>query len=81
MPNRRAYSRDVPLFATAADDGLLRAAILHAGNPPGNIVTISIGYGVFRGPRRSGETFENIDAALYRAKAEGRDRLCEAVLA
>lgn len=158
VPNRRAYSRDFPLFAAAADDGLLRAAAIldidnfkayndhyghaagdvvlrqvgallrtllrndddlvfriggeefllaskprtmsdarllfdgvrqavaaaaipHAGNPPDNVVTISIGYGVFRGPRRAGDIFENIDAALYRAKAEGRDRLCEAVLA
>lgn len=157
VPNRRAYSRDFPLFATAADDGLLRsaaildidnfkayndhyghaagdvvlrqvgallrtllrndddlvfriggeefllaskprnigdarllfdevrqaiaaAAIPHVGNPPYNVVTTSIGYGVFRGPRRAGDIFESIDAALYRAKSNGRNRLCEAPL-
>lgn len=158
VPNRRAYSRDFPHFATAADDGLLRsaaimdidnfkayndlyghaagdvvlrqvgellrtllrndddlvfriggeefvlasrprsaadaellfdgvrqaiaaAAIPHVGNPPHNVVTTSIGYGIFRGPRRTGDVFECIDAALYRAKSEGRNRLCQTMLA
>lgn len=56
------------------------ASIPHAGNPPYGIVTVSIGYGVFRGPRPAADIFAKIDAALYRAKAEGRNRICQATL-
>jgi diguanylate cyclase (GGDEF)-like protein len=45
----------------------------HAGNAPHDNVTVSMGLGTFRGPRDPGEVFDRVDAALYQAKAAGRN--------
>jgi len=55
-------------------------AIAHRGNPPHGVVTASMGFGIFRGERRTAEIFDEVDAALYQAKAEGRNTLRRAVL-
>lgn len=49
--------------------------ILHSGNPPHGVVTVSIGIYSFAGPRATDILFTDIDAALYRAKASGRNRI------
>jgi diguanylate cyclase (GGDEF)-like protein len=57
-------------------------ALTHLGNPPYGVVTASFGVGVFRGPKEPGDIFTRVDAALYRAKDGGRNKvlvaLCEA---
>jgi diguanylate cyclase (GGDEF)-like protein len=47
--------------------------INHAGNAPHSSVTVSLGLGTFRGPRDPGKVFEQVDAALYQAKFDGRN--------
>lgn len=47
----------------------------HEGNRPFNVVTASIGLATFRQPRAPDQLFEEIDAALYRAKRDGRNRI------
>jgi len=54
--------------------------IAHRGNPPHGVVTASMGFGIFRGERRTAEVFDRVDAALYQAKAEGRNTLRRASL-
>ena len=49
--------------------------IPHIGNAPHDIVTASIGIKSFRGPAASLELFTSADAALYEAKATGRNRI------
>lgn len=55
-------------------------ALPHAGNPPHGIVTASLGVCLFQGPRISAAVFAGADAALYRAKAAGRDAVHIAAL-
>ena len=52
------------------------AAIEHPGNPPANVVTISVGYANYDPDARveKDELFRQADAALYRAKQQGRNR-------
>jgi len=152
LPNRRAYTAEFPLFAAAADDGLVRSVALmdidnfksyndnhghdagdgalrsigallrgrfpnnddlafriggeefllackshkasdavmlfealresiaamvlpHTGNPPHNVVTASFGMTQFQGPQNPVTLFKAADAALYAAKADGRNRI------
>jgi len=60
-------------------DGLLgrvrRLAIPHAASPDGYL-TLSIGAATLAPPERFNTLVTRADAALYRAKHEGRDRLC-----
>lgn len=58
----------------------LRAAVAgldlpHDGNVPHGKVTISIGVGTFREPQPASDLFTQVDAALYRAKRNGRNRI------
>ena len=56
-------------------------AIDHPANPPHGVVTISIGTTMIDATKLSmtdEQWFERTDAALYEAKATGRDRVCEA---
>jgi diguanylate cyclase (GGDEF)-like protein len=50
-------------------------AITHTGNPPGNIVTLSVGLALFNGPREPRDVFERADKALYQSKNSGRNRV------
>lgn len=47
--------------------------LTHAGNAPHNTVTASMGVGLFRKPQDAAELFGEVDAALYRAKRDGRN--------
>ncbi len=45
----------------------------HAGNEPHSRVTASLGLGTFRCPMDGRNVFDRVDAALYRAKSNGRN--------
>jgi diguanylate cyclase (GGDEF)-like protein len=49
--------------------------IEHGGNDPFGVVTVSMGLGVFEGPRSPADVFRHVDAALYRSKQLGRNRV------
>jgi diguanylate cyclase (GGDEF)-like protein len=55
------------------------ATIDHSGNPPHGCVTASIGLALFRGPKDPDFAFKQADAALYEAKARGRNRMALAL--
>jgi diguanylate cyclase (GGDEF)-like protein len=54
--------------------------INHIGNDPHKVVTASVGIGAFDRAKNPDHVFEWVDAALYRAKAEGRNMVVEAVV-
>lgn len=56
---------------------IARAAIAHAGLGPGALLTLSLGVGaIVPGSHDDGGSFfDLVDRRLYRAKAEGRDRI------
>jgi diguanylate cyclase (GGDEF)-like protein len=54
-------------------------SLTHVGNQPYGIVTASFGLGLFKGPKEPADIFKRVDAALYRAKAGGRNALSIAV--
>ncbi len=47
--------------------------IVHAGNPPSKVVTASFGLALYPGPNDPAAVFQDVDAALYRAKRAGRN--------
>lgn len=53
--------------------------LTHVGNPPHGIVTVSIGYGSFPSASEAETVFSRVDEALYKAKAQGRNRIVEAL--
>lgn len=53
--------------------------VSHSGNPPYDIVSMSIGYGSFPSAPEADLVFNRVDEALYRAKAQGRNRIAEAL--
>ena len=56
--------------------GEIRAAGLkHRGNRPHDIVTVSVGLGLFSGPADAKVVFAAVDRALYRAKKLGRNTI------
>jgi PleD family two-component response regulator len=55
--------------------------IRHLGNEPHRVVTASLGVGAFHQTKDPDHVFEWVDAALYRAKAEGRNIIVVADLA
>lgn len=58
--------------------GVAGLELPHDGNAPHGTVTISIGVGTFRAPRAANDLFSHVDAALYRAKRDGRNRIEQA---
>jgi diguanylate cyclase (GGDEF)-like protein len=62
-------------FLDTVRQSVLDLSITHAGNPPHNVVTVSLGFGLFRGPLDPAHVFTRVDKALYEAKAGGRNTL------
>lgn len=60
-------------FFDALRAGVVALELPHLGNCPHGVVTTSIGLGVFREPQNAATLFKQVDAALYRAKAAGRN--------
>jgi diguanylate cyclase (GGDEF)-like protein len=50
----------------------------HSGNQPHGVVTASLGFASFVGARDPDNVFRTVDAALYQAKGEGRNKVAEA---
>jgi diguanylate cyclase (GGDEF)-like protein len=76
---------DVIRFINNIRADVERLAIPHSANPPFNCVTISCGFGVCTKPKAPEFIYRQVDSALYRSKANGRnqitlvelDELCE----
>jgi diguanylate cyclase (GGDEF)-like protein len=60
--------------AERARGNLLQAVIMHAGNPSVGFVTLSAGIALFRQGDTPDAIYARADAALYAAKAAGRNR-------
>jgi diguanylate cyclase (GGDEF)-like protein len=68
-------------LAARVREALVEAAVPHAASPTASILTASLGVAALV-PRKEialGELFAAADAALYRAKTEGRDRVVAAL--
>ncbi|WP_058755672.1 sensor domain-containing diguanylate cyclase [Sphingomonas endophytica] len=72
---RVAREGDALAFFEAIRASIAGLGLRHEGNAPHGTVTISMGVGTFRTPRGAGELFAQVDAAMYRAKREGRNRI------
>lgn len=70
-----ATEGDALAFFEAIRTSVAALDVPHAGNPPHGTVTVSIGMGSFRAPQASNHLFDRVDAALYRAKRDGRNRI------
>jgi diguanylate cyclase (GGDEF)-like protein len=68
----------VALFE-ALRSGIEEMRLPHEGNRPFNVVTASIGLATFREAGSPARLFDDADAALYRAKHGGRNRIVLAV--
>jgi diguanylate cyclase (GGDEF)-like protein len=73
-----AEEGDADAFFEALRAGVAGLDLAHEGNAPHGRVTISIGVGTFRAPRVTDDLFTHVDAALYRAKRDGRNRIARA---
>jgi diguanylate cyclase (GGDEF)-like protein len=62
-------------FFEAVRASVAALGLKHDGNAPHGTVTVSIGICTFRGARNPSALFEKVDAALYRAKSGGRNRI------
>ncbi len=72
---RVAEEGDALAFFEALRTAVAGLDLPHDGNAPHGKVTISIGVGTFRDARIASELFRHVDAALYRAKRDGRNRI------
>lgn len=72
----RTFAEACSFFETIRH-GVEKAAIQHRANPLSGVVTASLGLHVFRGPQSPAKVFETVDAALYRSKADGRNRVTQ----
>ena len=75
MASRARAALDAHTFFEALRDRVGNLAIEHRGNDPFGIVTVSMGLAVFDGPQSAAEVFRHVDAALYRSKELGRNRV------
>lgn len=75
---RARTEREVVRTMEGVRSTIADARIEHVGNQPYNIVTVSIGFIVFRGARAPAEIFDRSDDALYRAKYRGRNNIYQA---
>lgn len=62
-------------FFEALRAGIEALHLPHEGNQPFNVVTASIGVATFRKADVPARLFDDVDAALYRAKRNGRNRI------
>lgn len=80
MATRTRNSNEAHAFFNSVRKSIVAMNVPHDGNMPHGKVTMSIGYGSFLNAPDASAVFKHIDEALYQAKAEGRNRLCEAVV-
>lgn len=78
---RVAEEGDAVAFFEALRAAVAGLDLTHEGNAPHGKVTISIGVGTFREPQPANDLFSHVDAALYRAKRDGRNRIERAGMA
>lgn len=73
LASKSREETDALSFFEALRQSVMEMSLTHDGNAPHNVVTASLGLGLFRGPRNPAELFTSVDAALYRAKGNGRN--------
>lgn len=66
---------DVIEFMSKIREAVEALNIQHAANPPYNCVTISCGFGVCTQPKPAEFIYRQIDNALYKSKANGRNTI------
>lgn len=75
MACRSRLALDAHVFFEALRERVSCLGLEHQGNKPFGLVTVSIGLGVFDGPQSAADVFRHVDAALYRSKQLGRNRI------
>lgn len=66
---------DVINFINNIRSDVERLAIPHKANPPFNCVTISCGFGICTQPKSPELIYRQVDNALYKSKANGRNQI------
>lgn len=66
---------DVISFINNIREDVERLAIPHIANPPFNCVTISCGFGICTKPKSPEFIYRQVDSALYKSKANGRNQI------
>jgi len=66
---------DIVSFINAIRSDVEQLAIPHKANPPYNCVTISCGFGICTQPKPPEFIYRQVDDALYKSKANGRNRI------
>ena len=80
LATRTSQPADAQFLFDAVRRSIAALEVEHAGNEPHGIVTTSMGMGTFQEPSAPDSVFERIDAALYEAKGNGRNRLTVAAM-
>lgn len=80
MATRTPHEADAHRLFEAVRMSIAAMGREHRGNPPHDIVTASLGVGMLPGAGNPATVFEQVDAALYRAKAQGRNTAVNAVI-
>ena len=66
---------DVISFINNIRSDVEQLAIPHIANPPFNCVTISCGFGICTKPKSPEFIYRQVDSALYKSKANGRNQI------
>jgi diguanylate cyclase (GGDEF)-like protein len=66
---------DAISFINSIREDVERLAIPHIANPPFNCVTISCGFGICTKPKSPEFIYRQVDGALYKSKANGRNQI------